>query len=362
METQAIEKAETGALGVGVMALAKQLATSGLIPRALQGKPGDVLVVLLTGKELGLGPMQSLRGIHVIDGKGVLDAALIVGLVMKHRDLCEYFRLVESTDAAATYEAKRAGHPAPVTLSFTIEQAKAAGLAGKQNWRNFPAAMLRARASTALARALFPDLTAGLYDPDELGHERPPAETPPPSPAPTKRQERAAEDAEVVDAAPAKPPSAKRGGVPNVPGLPGYVDPAALAAQQTARDAERLAVLQADEARLNERLPPVTAPRETVAREARPEVSEALANVAKVLGGEPAPTAVVAFGPHKGRHVGELSDDELSEAIELAHEKLMEQPKAKWAQAMRANLALLEAETHLRYRAKPSQRTPGEEG
>ena len=59
---------------------------------------------------------------------------------------------------------------------------------------------------------------------------------------------------------------------------------------------------------------------------------------------------IVAFGPHKGRTAGELTDEELSETIELAHEKLMEQPKAKWAKAIRDNLTALEAETHLRFR------------
>ncbi|MFL5349536.1 MAG: phage recombination protein Bet [Hyalangium sp.] len=63
---------------------------------------------------------------------------------------------------------------------------------------------------------------------------------------------------------------------------------------------------------------------------------------------------VVAFGPYKGKTASELSDDELSETIDLAHEKLMEQPKAKWAKAMRENLAALEAETELRCRVPTS--------
>ncbi|MDY7228873.1 phage recombination protein Bet [Hyalangium rubrum] len=61
-------------------------------------------------------------------------------------------------------------------------------------------------------------------------------------------------------------------------------------------------------------------------------------------------STVVAFGPNKGKTASELSDEELSETIELAQEKLMEQPKAKWAKAMRENLAALEAETELRCR------------
>jgi phage recombination protein Bet len=61
-------------------------------------------------------------------------------------------------------------------------------------------------------------------------------------------------------------------------------------------------------------------------------------------------SVVVAFGTHKGKTASELSDEELAETIDLAHEKLMEQPKAKWARAMRENLAALEAEAELRCR------------
>jgi phage recombination protein Bet len=63
-----------------------------------------------------------------------------------------------------------------------------------------------------------------------------------------------------------------------------------------------------------------------------------------------ASAVVVAFGPHKGKTASELSDEELSETIDLANEKLMEQPKARWAKAMRENLTALEAETELRCR------------
>ncbi len=61
-------------------------------------------------------------------------------------------------------------------------------------------------------------------------------------------------------------------------------------------------------------------------------------------------SVVVAFGNNKGKMASELSDEELAETIDLAHEKLMEQPKAKWARAMRENLAALEIEAELRCR------------
>ena len=148
--------------------LSEKLARSALVPAALRGKPADVFIVLATGSELGLGPMQSLRGLHVIDGKVGMAADMMVALCVS-KPQCEYFTLVESTDEKATYVAKRRGEGTKEqTLTFTMAMAKAAKLTGKQNWQNFPAAMLRARCASALAKVVFPDLLAGIYDPEEL--------------------------------------------------------------------------------------------------------------------------------------------------------------------------------------------------
>ncbi len=148
------------------------LAPAALLPAALRQKPADVLAIVLTGAELGLGPMQSIRGIHLIEGKPSLSADLIAALVMRRSDVCEYLRVVQSTAKVATYETRRKGHPTPTSMSFTIEQAQGAGLAGRGNWAKYPDAMLRARAVTALCRAVYPDLVGGLYDADELGEAR----------------------------------------------------------------------------------------------------------------------------------------------------------------------------------------------
>lgn len=152
--------------------LAKILVAGKLLPRAVQS-PEAAFTILMTGRELGLSPMQSLRSIHVIEGKPTLSADLIVALVKKRSDVCQFFRLVESTEKVATYETQRVGEPSPTRMSFSIAEAERAGVAGKDNWRKFPAAMLRARCSAALARAVYPDLAMGLYDPDELERATP---------------------------------------------------------------------------------------------------------------------------------------------------------------------------------------------
>jgi hypothetical protein len=150
--------------------LAKLLVASGLMPRGVQ-RPEAAFAIIAAGRELGLTAMQSLRSIHIVEGNPTLSADLVAALCKSRSDVCLYFRLVESTDKIATYETHRRGEPAPTSMSFTWEDAQRAGVTGKDNWKKYPAAMLRARCITALARAVYPDLAMGVYDPDEVAPE-----------------------------------------------------------------------------------------------------------------------------------------------------------------------------------------------
>lgn len=148
-----------------VRAFSKEIAISQLLPPALKNKPADVLAIVLTGKELGLEPMQAIRGIHIINGKTSLSADLM-GALVKRSTACEFLQLRESSAKIATYATKRKGDPGETVMSFTIEQAKAAGVMGNPTWQKYPDAMLRARALAAICRAVYPDLCLGLYDSD----------------------------------------------------------------------------------------------------------------------------------------------------------------------------------------------------
>ena len=144
--------------------LAQILVASRLLPRSI-ATPEAAFAVICTGRELGLTAMQSLRSIHIIEGKPTMSADLMVALV-KRSAACRYFRLVESTAERAVYETARRDDPEPTRLAFTMAEARDAGVAGKDNWRKFPAAMLRARAASALVRAVYPDVLLGVYDSD----------------------------------------------------------------------------------------------------------------------------------------------------------------------------------------------------
>lgn len=150
-----------------VWALAHWLQNSQLIPSALRGKPADLLIVIATGRELGLSPMQSLRSLHVVDGKPGMSAELIAARIRSSK-VCRYLRLVESTDEIATYVTQRVEDDTPTTISFTIEEARSMGLAGKDNYRKQAATMLRARCISKTGRAVYQDVMSGVYEIDEL--------------------------------------------------------------------------------------------------------------------------------------------------------------------------------------------------
>ena len=154
---------------------AKMLASSSLVPTQLRGKPADVFLIILTGFELGMPPTAALRSIHVVQGKPVMSAALIMRLA-KNLPECEYFGMVESDDTKATYKTKQRGSDSYESLTFTWEQAKKAGLTSKDNWRKHPADMLRARCIAKLARAVYGEVFGGMYEQDEAEDFARPAE------------------------------------------------------------------------------------------------------------------------------------------------------------------------------------------
>jgi len=127
----------------------------------------EAAVILMTGRELGLAPMQSLRGIYVVDGKPTLSADMMVAVIRKSGQ-CETWRVVESTAERCTITTRRKGESADASRTWTRADADRAGVTHKDPWRKYPAAMLRHRCAADLARQEYPDVLLGLYDPDEM--------------------------------------------------------------------------------------------------------------------------------------------------------------------------------------------------
>jgi len=151
------------------MALADNLFKSRMF--SAYGTPQAVLSTVLAGRELGFPAMVSLRAFHVIDGKATLSAEAIRARVLTSGK-ANYFRCTERSATRATFETQRGDDP-PMSLTYTIEEGRAAWPKGdsewaKSGWGKNPADMLTARASAKLARLVFPDVTLGLYAAEEM--------------------------------------------------------------------------------------------------------------------------------------------------------------------------------------------------
>jgi hypothetical protein len=186
-----------------VMTLGKILSESGYFADARGA--AQAIVKVLAGRELGFGPIASMVGIHVINGKPTIGADMLAKAVkrsgrydyrVKHLDdtKCELVFLERQGDAW-----QQSG-----VSTFTAEDARRAGT---KNTDKFPRNMLFARAMSNGVKWYCPDAVGlTVYDPSELPDDGPAltlvntatGEIHEPAPAP------------IAQAEPAGPPPASR--------------------------------------------------------------------------------------------------------------------------------------------------------
>src|SRR6476646_1422622 len=148
------------------MELGKVLAQTGYFKDARDA--GQCVARILYGRELGIGPMASMMGVHIIEGKPSPSANLMATL-MKRSTRYNY-RIAEWTDQVCTIVFYEHGEECG-TASFSMKEAQAAGVGGKDVWRRYPKAMLFSRALSQGARAYCADVFGGapVYSAEELG-------------------------------------------------------------------------------------------------------------------------------------------------------------------------------------------------
>jgi hypothetical protein len=148
----------------------QMVAKTDFAPKDFKGKPEACLLAGQHGAELGLGPMQSLQCIAVINGRPSIwgDAALAL---VQSSLVCEFVweEVTGDGDAmVAQCQAKRRGYPKPTTVQFSVADAKKAGLWGKSGpWTQYPKRMLQLRARGFALRDAFPDVLKGLVTAEE---------------------------------------------------------------------------------------------------------------------------------------------------------------------------------------------------
>lgn len=139
--------------------LAAKIATTDFVPDAMKGKPAAVAAAILYGREIGLGPMQSLQSISVIKGKPSLSAEAMRAMVLAAGHT---MRFVEMTNTRCVVECRRAGETESTQVAFTMDDAKRMGLSGQKTYQTMPRQMLAARVTSEACRLVFPDVVAGF--------------------------------------------------------------------------------------------------------------------------------------------------------------------------------------------------------
>jgi len=145
---------------------ADYLADSDMVPKDFKGKPGNCLIAMQWGMELGLKPLQAMQNLAVINGRPSLWGDAVIALV-RASPACEYV-IETQTDEEATCRVKRRGEPEQ-ERSFSRTDAKVAGLLGKAGpWAQYPKRMMQMRARAFAMRDVFPDVLRGLPVAEEV--------------------------------------------------------------------------------------------------------------------------------------------------------------------------------------------------
>lgn len=131
------------------------------------GGESGLLSIMLMARELGLPAMQSVMGgMNIIQGKVELSPRLMNSMIRKAGHKIE---ILECSDIKCTLKGSRNDTSETYSCSFTIEDARKAGLVRSGGgWEKWASDMLFARCLSRLARRLFADVISTAYVEGEI--------------------------------------------------------------------------------------------------------------------------------------------------------------------------------------------------
>jgi len=154
----------------GLWRMAEMYHASGFTPDGVNS-PQSCFIIMAKALEIGLGLMQSMESIAVINGKAAIWGDAITALIHRSGLLEEWEETYEGdagTDEwACVCRMKRKGGM-EVANRFSLADAKQAGLMSKTPWQRYTARMMKMRARGFTSRDLFADVLGGMYLAEEL--------------------------------------------------------------------------------------------------------------------------------------------------------------------------------------------------
>lgn len=135
----------------------------------------QAMSLMLLAQAEGLHPMTAIQDFDIVQGRPARKTHSILARFQAAGGSVAWEE-INAVRACGTFSHKQGGS---LRVEWTFEQAKKAGLTGKDNWRNYPQAMLRARCIAEGVRAVFPGAIGGMLTVEEA-QDAAPVHQPPP--------------------------------------------------------------------------------------------------------------------------------------------------------------------------------------
>ncbi len=163
----------------GVFRLAQLFGQAGMLPHGVN-TPQQVCIMLMAGMEVGLSPTQAIQNVMVVNNRPTIWGDAAIGLVQASKKMTSHEEGIkgEGDQRYGYCTVKREDDPTPHTVTFSVQDAKNAGLWGKAGpWKAYPDRMLTLRARAFALRNKFADVLKGLGIREEVEDIEPPTRT-----------------------------------------------------------------------------------------------------------------------------------------------------------------------------------------
>ena len=129
----------------------------------------EAMAIMLLCQAENLHPAIAMRDFHIIQGRPALKADAMLARFQQAGGSVQWKDYTDEKDTGVF------SHPSGGSLevSWSLAQAKSIGIANKDNWRNYPRAMLRARCVSEGIRSVYPGCVVGVYTPEEIQDFKP---------------------------------------------------------------------------------------------------------------------------------------------------------------------------------------------
>ena len=124
----------------------------------------QAVALMLVAQAEGAHPAQAARDYHVIQGRPALKADAMLARFQAAGGVVKWTSYTDKK-VAGLFSHPQGGE---LEIEWTMDRAKAAGLTGKQTWKQYPRAMLRSRVISEGIRTVYPGVAVGIYTPEEV--------------------------------------------------------------------------------------------------------------------------------------------------------------------------------------------------